>query len=70
MLLLLDNLEQVIDAAPELSELLMACPNLTLLVTSRELCAFKARSSTPVPPLAEPEAVTLFCARCAARAER
>ncbi len=28
MLLLLDNLEQVIDAAPELSELLAACPNL------------------------------------------
>ena len=38
MLLLLDNLEQVIDAAPELSPtLLEACPNLTLLVTSREL---------------------------------
>ena len=32
MLLLLDNLEQVIEAAPELSGLVQACPNLTLLV--------------------------------------
>ena len=31
MLLLLDNLEQVIEAAPELAGLLPACPNLTLL---------------------------------------
>ena len=35
MLLLLDNLEQVVECAPELSGLLTACPNLTLLVTSR-----------------------------------
>ena len=33
LLLLLDNLEQVIDSAPELAQLLAACPNLTLLVT-------------------------------------
>jgi predicted ATPase len=63
MLLLLDNLEQVIEAAPELSALLSACPNLTLLVTSRELLRVQGEVEYPVPPLAQPEAVSLFCAR-------
>ena len=63
MLLLLDNLEQVIDAAPELSELLASCPNLTLLVTSRELLRIQGEVEYAVPPLAEPEAVSLFCER-------
>jgi predicted ATPase len=63
LLLLLDNLEQVIDAAPELSALLSACPNLTLLVTSRELLRVQGEVEYAVPPLAEPEAVTLFCER-------
>jgi predicted ATPase len=63
MLLLLDNLEQVIDAAPELSALLTACPNLELLVTSRELLRVQGEVEYPVPPLAEPEAVSLFCER-------
>jgi predicted ATPase len=63
MLLLLDNLEQVIEAAPELSLLLSACPNLTLLVTSRELLRVQGEVEYPVPPLAEPEAVSLFCER-------
>jgi predicted ATPase len=63
LLLLLDNLEQVIDAAPELSKLLQTCPNLTLLVTSRELLRVRGEVEYPVPPLAEPEAVRLFCER-------
>ena len=63
MLLLLDNLEQVIEAAPELSSLLSACPNLTLLATSRELLRVQGEVEYPVPPLAEPEAVSLFCER-------
>ncbi len=63
MLLLLDNLEQVIEAAPELSSLLSACPNLTLLVTSRELLRVQGEVEYPVPPLAEPEAVSLFSER-------
>jgi len=63
MLLLLDNLEQVIEAAPELSSLLQSCPNLTLLATSRELLRVQGEVEYPVPPLAEPEAVSLFCER-------
>ena len=63
LLLLLDNFEQVVDAAPELSKLIAACPNATLLVTSRELLRIQGEVEYAVPPLAEPEAVELFCAR-------
>jgi predicted ATPase/class 3 adenylate cyclase len=65
MLLLLDNLEQVIEAAPELSSLLQRCPNLTLLATSRELLRVQGEIESPVPPLAEGEAASLFCERAA-----
>jgi len=63
LLVLLDNLEQVIDAAPELGALLSACPSLTLVVTSRELLRVQGEVEFPVPPLAAPEAVALFCER-------
>ena len=63
MLLLLDNLEQVIDAAPELGVLLAACPNLKLLVTSRELLRVRGEVEYAVPPLARAEAIELFCTR-------
>ena len=63
LLLVLDNLEQVVESAVELAELLQACPNLRLLVTSRELLRVDGEVVYPVPALAEPEAVELFCAR-------
>jgi predicted ATPase/class 3 adenylate cyclase len=63
MLLLLDNLEQIIEASPSLSELVQACLNLTLLCTSRELLRVNGEVEYAVPPLASPEAVTLFCER-------
>ena len=63
LLLLLDNLEQVVDAAPELGDLVEACPNLRLLVTSRELLRVRGEHEFPVAPLGDGEAVDLFCAR-------
>jgi predicted ATPase/class 3 adenylate cyclase len=63
MLLLLDNLEHVVGAAPELAMLVEACPNLQMLVTSRELLRVRGEVHYAVPPLAEPEAVELFCTR-------
>jgi predicted ATPase len=63
LLLLLDNLEQVVEAAPDLAALLESCPNLELLVTSRELLRVQGEVEYQVPPLAQPEAVELFCTR-------
>jgi predicted ATPase len=63
LLLVLDNLEQVVEAAPGLAALVEICPNLRLLVTSRELLRVHGEVGYEVPPLAEPEAVELFCAR-------
>jgi predicted ATPase/class 3 adenylate cyclase len=67
LLLLLDNLEQVVEAAPELAALIETCPNLKLLVTSRELLRVRGEIEYPVLPLADPEAVELFCARAGAK---
>jgi predicted ATPase len=63
LLLLLDNFEQVTEAAPELASLVEACQNLRLLVTSRELLQVRGEVSYSVDSLAESEATDLFCAR-------
>jgi predicted ATPase/class 3 adenylate cyclase len=63
MLVLVDNLEQVIAAAPDLAALVESCPNLRLLVTSRERLRVRGEVEYPVLPLADPEAVDLFCVR-------
>jgi predicted ATPase/DNA-binding XRE family transcriptional regulator len=54
MLLLLDNFEQVREAAPSLVELLAACPELTLLVTSRIPLHVRGEQEYEVRPLAVP----------------
>ena len=54
MLLVLDNFEQIIDAAPAVGQLLAASPQLTLLVTSREPLGITGEQEFHVPPLALP----------------
>ena len=53
--LLLDNFEQVMSAAEQMAILLMACPRLKVLVTSREVLQVRAEHEFPVSPLAVPD---------------
>jgi predicted ATPase/class 3 adenylate cyclase len=55
MLLVLDNFEQVTDAATLAAELLRACPRLELLVTSRGPLHLSSEHEYPVPPLRLPD---------------
>jgi predicted ATPase/DNA-binding SARP family transcriptional activator len=80
LLLVVDNFEHVLAAAPVLGRLLEVCPTLTVLATSREPLSLHAEERYPVSPLALPElgmlddpealagvdAVALFCERARA----
>lgn len=66
LLVVLDNLEQVVEAAPELSALVGACPHLRLVVTSQTLLWVNGEVEYPVLPLTDSEAVALFGARSGA----
>jgi predicted ATPase/class 3 adenylate cyclase len=66
MLLLLDNFEQLVAAAPWLAELLTETQELVLLITSRERLALAAEQEYAVPTLATEEAIALFSARAGA----
>ena len=66
MLCLFDNFEQVVEAAPELAALVSACPNLDVLVTSRERLRVGGEQTYPVPPLAESDGEALFLTRARA----
>jgi predicted ATPase/transcriptional regulator with XRE-family HTH domain len=56
LLLVLDNFEQIIQAAPLVSDLLSACSQMKIIVTSREALRVPGEWQYPVPPLAVPEA--------------
>jgi non-specific serine/threonine protein kinase len=55
MLLLIDNFEQALEAAPLLVDLLSAAVDLKLLVTSREALGVYGETDYPVPPLSLPD---------------
>src|SRR5215469_12105996 len=55
LLLLLDNFEQVVVAAPVLSELIAVLPHLKILVTSRAVLHIRGEHEFPVPTLALPD---------------
>jgi predicted ATPase/class 3 adenylate cyclase len=63
VLLLLDNLEHLLDSAPELAALVDRCVGLRLLATSREPLRVSAEQEYPVAPFASEEAVDFFCTR-------
>jgi len=53
-LLILDNLEQVVQVARDLGELLARCPGLAIVATSRTALGLRAEREYPVPPLPLP----------------
>jgi predicted ATPase/class 3 adenylate cyclase len=54
LLLVLDNFEHVVDAAPFIADLLSHCPDIQVLVTSRAPLHISGEFELPVPPLALP----------------
>lgn len=66
VLLLIDNFEQVQDAAPLLGELIRAAPGLSVLVTSRTALRLSCEREYRVPPLPLGDAVAMFVSRARA----
>ncbi len=63
LLVVLDNFEQIIAAAPLVGELLAECPGLGVIVTSRERLHLRAEQRYKMSPLALSPAVELFIQR-------
>jgi predicted ATPase len=56
LLLVVDNFEQVVAAAPQLARILESAPGVKLLVTSRQVLRLSGEREVPVQPLSLPEA--------------
>jgi predicted ATPase len=63
LLLLLDNFEQVVEAAPAVSALVGGTPHAKVLVTSREPLHVESERRYPVEPLQDDDAEILFVER-------
>ncbi len=59
LLLLLDNFEHVAAAAPLVADLLVVCPGVAVLATSRAALHVRGERVYPVPPLATPDPARL-----------
>jgi predicted ATPase/class 3 adenylate cyclase len=66
MLLVLDNLEHLLGAAPGIASLIGACAKVDVLATSRELLQLQSENAYVVPPLSDHDGVSLFVSRARA----
>ena len=66
LLLVLDNFEQVVDAAPAVAAVVAASPNMKVAVTSRTRLRVRGEQELPLEPLAREAAVRMFLARARA----
>ena len=66
LLLVLDNFEQLVNAAPVVADLLASAPGVTVLVTSQAALRVSGEHEVPLAPLAVEAAVELFVRRARA----
>jgi len=66
LLLVLDNFEQVVDAAPSIAAVVAASPNLKVTVTSRSRLRVQGEQEFSLGPLARDDAISLFLERARA----
>ena len=63
LLLVLDNFEHLLDAAPQISELVLKAPSVKAILSSRAPLRVSGEQEYPVPELADDDAVALFSER-------
>ena len=66
VLIVLDNFEQVVEAAPVVSSMVASTPNAKVLITSRAPLHLNVEHRYPIEPLTEHSAQTLFVERAQA----